>query len=274
MIANHGCFSLFRYYSDLTVQKWRWRELRNYLIPDWSKHCMNDMGIVLWQVLYKWIVCPSLSASSLQESTEEGRGQDPVILPHYTSIMLGIIGIEKHKGIIIFRPVRITHPLRRMRHKLQVEIPSDHTYSLFWAELSRLLGEKIPVAIVGLEPGILGLQSSTLTTLPPSNPKLMKHGVSGFNGRFCILLGIVHWSTYKVMELAYGWNQRDGTSVCGIRQTYLPEVNTTPLDWSTSYAKGGFNTSTKWRVLCFHYWQIHALWGTWWSAWNENQQSS
>jgi len=62
---------------------------------------------------------------------------------------LGIIGIEKHKGIIIFRPVRITHPLRRMRHKLQVEIPSDHTYSLFWAELSRLLGEKNPCCYSG-----------------------------------------------------------------------------------------------------------------------------
>ena len=38
----------------------------------------------------------------------------------------------------------------------EVETPSDHTYSLFWAELSRLLGEKIPVAIVGLEPGTSG----------------------------------------------------------------------------------------------------------------------
>ena len=47
------------------------------------------------------------------------------------------------------------HPLRRMRCKLQVEAPSDYTYSCFWAELSRLLGEKIPVAIVGLGP--LGL---------------------------------------------------------------------------------------------------------------------
>ena len=40
--------------------------------------------------------------------------------------------------------------------KLQVETPSAYTYSLFWAELSRLLGEKIPVAIVGLEPGTPG----------------------------------------------------------------------------------------------------------------------
>ena len=48
------------------------------------------------------------------------------------------------------------HPLRRMWCKLQVETPEDYTYSLFWAELSRLLGEKIPVAIVGLEPGTPG----------------------------------------------------------------------------------------------------------------------
>jgi len=53
-----------------------------------------------------------------------------------------------------------------MQCKLQVETPSDHTYSFFWAELSGLLGEKIPVAIVGP----LGLQSSALTTWPPSNP--------------------------------------------------------------------------------------------------------
>ena len=43
-----------------------------------------------------------------------------------------------------------------MRCKLQVETPSANTYSLYWAELSRLLGEKIPVAIVGLEPGTPG----------------------------------------------------------------------------------------------------------------------
>ena len=36
---------------------------------------------------------------------------------------------------------------RKMQCKLQVETPSDYTYSLFWAELNRLLGEKIPVDI-------------------------------------------------------------------------------------------------------------------------------
>ena len=40
--------------------------------------------------------------------------------------------------------------------KLQVETHSEYTYSLLGAELSRLLGEKIPVAIVGLEPGTSG----------------------------------------------------------------------------------------------------------------------
>ena len=39
-----------------------------------------------------------------------------------------------------------------MRCKLQAETPSAYTYSFSWVELSRLLGEKIPVAIVGLEP--------------------------------------------------------------------------------------------------------------------------
>jgi len=43
-----------------------------------------------------------------------------------------------------------------MWYKLLVKTPSEYTYSLFWAELSRLLGEKIPVAIVGLEPGTPG----------------------------------------------------------------------------------------------------------------------
>ena len=42
--------------------------------------------------------------------------------------------------------------------KLLVKTPSEYTYSLFWAELSRLLGEKIPVAIVGLEPGTPGVE--------------------------------------------------------------------------------------------------------------------
>ena len=46
------------------------------------------------------------------------------------------------------------HPLRRMRHKLQAETPSEYTYSHFCVELSRLLCVKIPFgAIVGLEPG-------------------------------------------------------------------------------------------------------------------------
>ena len=33
--------------------------------------------------------------------------------------------------------------------KLQVKTPSDYTYSLFWAELSRLLGEKNPCCYSG-----------------------------------------------------------------------------------------------------------------------------
>ena len=62
------------------------------------------------------------------------------------------------------------HPLQRVPCKLLVKTPSEYTYSLFWAELSRLLGEQIPVAIVGLEPGTYGLLSSTLNTWPPNTP--------------------------------------------------------------------------------------------------------
>jgi len=52
-----------------------------------------------------------------------------------------------------------------------VETPSDHTYSLLWAELSRLLGEKkIPVAIVGLEPGTPGSAVQRFNHFAPSNP--------------------------------------------------------------------------------------------------------
>ena len=49
---------------------------------------------------------------------------------------------------------RALHPLQRMWSKLQVKTPSEYTYSLFWAELSRLQcrWEKIPIAIVKLEP--------------------------------------------------------------------------------------------------------------------------
>jgi len=53
------------------------------------------------------------------------------------------------------------------QYKLQVKTPSEHTYSHFWAELSKLLGEKIPVVIVGLEPGTPGLYSRTL--ISPNN---------------------------------------------------------------------------------------------------------
>jgi len=59
-----------------------------------------------------------------------------------------------------------------MRCKLQLETPSDYTYSLLWAELSRLLGEKIPAAIVGLEPGTYGCvvrHFNHLATKQPQN---------------------------------------------------------------------------------------------------------
>ena len=73
------------------------------------------------------------------------------------------------EGKSLFKPGPLgstaLHPLRRMRCKLQVEAPSDHTYSLFWTELSRLLGENIPVAIVGLEPGTLGSEAQCFSHL-------------------------------------------------------------------------------------------------------------
>ena len=69
------------------------------------------------------------------------------------------------------------HPLRRMRCKVQVETPSD---SLFWAELSGLLGEKIPVAIVGLEPGTPGSVVQRFNYLATKQPCLQKRsGTAG-----------------------------------------------------------------------------------------------
>ena len=94
-------------------------------------------------------------------------------------------GLEKAKAFL-YQPFYATalHPLRRMRCKLQVETPEEYTYSLFWAELSRLLGEKIPVAIVGLEPGTLGSvvqHFNHLATKQVCNVTLFYRGV-------CILL--------------------------------------------------------------------------------------
>ena len=65
------------------------------------------------------------------------------------------------------------HPLRRMRCKLQVETPSDYTYLLFWAELSRHRGEKIPVAIVGLEPGTPGSVVQCFNHLATKQPIML-----------------------------------------------------------------------------------------------------
>ena len=67
-----------------------------------------------------------------------------------------------------------------MQCKLQVETPSDHTYSLFWAELSRLLGEKkIPVAIVGLEPGTPGSAVQRFNHLATKQPLCSDHPYYG-----------------------------------------------------------------------------------------------
>jgi len=50
-------------------------------------------------------------------------------------------GLEK-VARSLFKPgplgPRALHPLRRMRFKLQVKTHSEYTYSLLWAELSRL----------------------------------------------------------------------------------------------------------------------------------------
>ena len=57
--------------------------------------------------------------------------------------------------------------------KLEVKTPSEYTYSLFWgAELSRLLGEKIPVAIVGLEPGTPGSVVQCFNHLAPKHYRI------------------------------------------------------------------------------------------------------
>ena len=93
------------------------------------------------------------------------------------------------------------------------------------------------------------------------------------NGRICIQLGIVHWSMHKVIEPVYGWNQRDGTSVFGFQHTYVI-YHTTWLKYFLCQRRFLTHLPTKWRVLSFHYWQIHVLWGTWLSARNENQQEA
>jgi len=66
-------------------------------------------------------------------------------------------GLENARSL--FRPSSpgptALHPLRRMWCKLLMKAPSEYTYSLFGAELSRLLGEKIPVAIVSWNLGPL-----------------------------------------------------------------------------------------------------------------------
>ena len=70
-------------------------------------------------------------------------------------------GLEKARAYLNQVPLGLTslYPLQRMWCKLQLKTPSEYAYSLFWAELSRLLhvGEKIPVAIVGWNLGPLGL---------------------------------------------------------------------------------------------------------------------
>ena len=53
-------------------------------------------------------------------------------------------GLEKARAYLNQVPPdwRLYIPSKGCSVKPQVETPSDYTYSLFWAELSRLLGEK------------------------------------------------------------------------------------------------------------------------------------
>jgi len=48
-------------------------------------------------------------------------------------------GLEKARAYLNQVPLDqwLYIPFRRMRYKLQVDTPSDYTYSLFWAELSK-----------------------------------------------------------------------------------------------------------------------------------------
>ena len=64
------------------------------------------------------------------------------------------------------------HPLQKIRCKLQVKTPSEYSYSLVWVELSRLLGEEIPVSIVGLEPCTPGSVVQCLNHLASKQPHL------------------------------------------------------------------------------------------------------
>ena len=90
--------------------------------------------------------------------------------------------------------------------KLQVETPSAYTYSLFWAELSRLLGEKIPVAIVGLEPGTPGPVVQRFTHLATKQPRLGLLALGGLPLGFACLeasasrSSLVAWGRSRVAD--------------------------------------------------------------------------
>ena len=60
-------------------------------------------------------------------------------------MMVANEGLEKARAYLNQVPPGPTalHPLQRIWCKLLVKTPSEYTYSLFWAELSRLLGEQV-----------------------------------------------------------------------------------------------------------------------------------
>jgi len=99
-------------------------------------------------------------------------------------------GLEK-VARSLFKPgplgLRALHPLWRMRFKLQVKTHSEYTYSLFWAELSRLQcrWEKIPVAIVKLEPVTSGSVVQRFNHLATTQPH---RGLDTVRGTFVYLL--------------------------------------------------------------------------------------
>ena len=101
--------------------------------------------------------------------------------------------------------------LNQVPRDRRLYIPSEgcgvNTYSLFWAELSRLLGEKIPVAIVGLEPGTPGSAVQHFNHLATKQQKLdcwinwIRKTLASQkrkNGQFRVIVCWMHFHFWKI----------------------------------------------------------------------------
>ena len=93
--------------------------------------------------------------------------------------------------------------------KLQVETPSDYTFSLFWAELSRLLGKKksLLLRIVGLEPETPGSVVQRFNHLATKQPPVQDTRDSKVRvpnlGRFLIWDKVIFQGTLSYILTVY-----------------------------------------------------------------------